>query len=256
MNQFVRNTLGDAACVARRPLFAGTCIALVLLASANSHAQSGSHAGRSQVSSTPRASVIEAPSSGAAAAFRLGNAARPFAWSTAIGDFDTDGKPDVAVADHIGHGGNGYAYRIEFSMSGQAQGGVTFESTHTAVTIRAADVDADRDLDIVVGLPLSGRTVGVWLNDGHGHFTSADVSQFPAALQAEQTVATGDSLASLTPFDLPRRADDGLPAVAVAAPLNACRATSFSPVHDLSSVPTSLRIAPRAPPISSQASLS
>jgi VCBS repeat protein len=255
MNQFVRHKLGDAARAVRRPLSVGTCAALVLLASVNSQAQPGSHAERSPISSTPGASPIEAPSSDAAV-FRLGNAARPFAWSTAIGDFDTDGKPDVAVADRIGRDANGYAYRIEFSMSGDADGGVTFASTHNAVTIRAVDVDADRDLDIVVGLPLSGRTVGVWLNDGHGHFTSADVSQWPTTLQAQQTVATGHSLDSLTPSEPPRRVGDGVPAFRVAAPLNARRGASSSRVHDLPSVLTSLRTAPRAPPIPSEAPFS
>ncbi|PYQ73237.1 MAG: hypothetical protein DMG04_14610 [Acidobacteria bacterium] len=257
MNQFVRNKLGNATRVVRRPFCACMCVALVVLASVNSQAQPRSQAGRSRVSSVSGASLIEAPAPDAAV-FRLGNAARPFGWSTVIGDFDTDGKPDVAVADHIGRDANGYAYRIEFSMSGQAPGGVTFQSTQSAVTIRAADVDADRDLDIVVGLPISGRTLGVWLNDGHGHFTSADVAQFPATLEAEQTAAIGHSLARLAPFEpSPRRAEDGLGRIFdVAASPNASRGTSFSRIHDLSSAPASFRIAPRAPPIPSEASLS
>ena len=233
------------------------CAALVVLASVNSQAQPRSRAGRPRVSSVSGASLIEAPAPDAAV-FRLGNAARPFGWSTVIGDFDTDGKPDVAVADHIGRDANGYAYRIEFSMSGQAPGGVTFQSTQNAVTIRAADVDADRDLDIVVGLPMSGRTVGVWLNDGHGHFTSADVAQFAATLQAEQNVAIGHSLTRLAPFEpSPRRADDGLPRILrVAAPQNASRGTSLSRIEDRPSAPASPPIAARAPPIPSEASLS
>jgi len=233
------------------------CAALLVLASVNSQAQPTSQAGRSRVSSVSGASLIEAPASDAAV-FRLGNAAKPFGWSTVIGDFDTDGKPDVAIADHIGRDANGYAYRIEFSMSGQVPGGVTFQSTQNAVTIRAADVDSDRDLDIVVGLPISGRTVGVWLNDGHGHFTSADVAQFPATLEAEQSAAIGHSLARPAPFEpSPRRAVDGLPRIfQAAAPPNASRGTSLSRIQDRPSAPASLRIAPRAPPIPSEASSS
>ena len=192
MNQFVRNKLGNATRVVRRPLCACTCAALVVLASVNFQAQPRSHAGRSGVSSVSGASLIEASASGAAV-FRLGNAARPFGFSTVIGDFDTDGKPDVAVADHIGRDANGYAYRIEFSMSGQASGGVTFQSTQNAVTIRAADVDADRDLDIVVGLPInledirspdwrrsSRRLVGP-MTDSHGSCGSQRPRMRPAA---------------------------------------------------------------------------
>jgi hypothetical protein len=257
MNQFVRYNLVDRTRFVQRPLCACICAALVVLASVNSQAQPRSEAGRSRVSSVSGASLIDAPASGAAV-FRLGNAARPFGWSTVIGDFDTDGKPDVAVADHIGRDANGYAYRIEFSMSGQVSGGVTFQSTQNAITIRAADVDSDRDLDIVVGLPISGRTVGVWLNDGHGHFTSADVAQFPATLEAEQSAAIGHSLARPAPFESsPRRVDDGRPRVfQAAAPPNAPRGRSFSRTHDRPSAAAPLRIAPRAPPIPSEASLS
>jgi len=256
MNQFVGNNLVVRAHVVR-PLCACICAALVVLASVNSQAPRRSETGRSRVSSLSDPSPIEA-SRPDAAVFRLGNAARPFGWSTAIGDFDTDGKPDVAVADHIGRDANGYAYRIEFSMSGQDPGGVTFQSVQNAVTIRAADVDADKDLDIIVGLPMSGRTVGVWLNDGHGHFTSADVAQLPATLQTEQTAAIGHSLDRLAPFEpSPRRASDGLPPIfQVAAPPNVSRGISFSRIHDRSSAPAFLRIAPRAPPIPSETSFS
>src|SRR4051794_12684976 len=58
----------------------------------------------------PTGGLHVAPSS----VFTLGNAARPFGWSTAVGDFDGDGTPDVAVADHVGRrpGAGGYTYRI------------------------------------------------------------------------------------------------------------------------------------------------
>ena len=145
-----------------------------------------------------------------------------------------------------------YRYRIELSMSGQASDHVTFESVHDAVTIIASDVDFDRDLDIVIGVPLTGRTVGVWLNDGDGHFTSADFSQFPPTLQAQQTVAAGDSVVSLFPFDVsPRRADDGLSPVFDLA-LPASRHAAFPSLErNLRPSSPSLQIALRAPPIPS-----
>ena len=43
-------------------------------------------------------------------------AARPFGWATAIADFNTDGKPDMAVADRLARTGGGYSYRILGSM--------------------------------------------------------------------------------------------------------------------------------------------
>ena len=119
-------------------------------------------------------------SSIAPSSFRLGNASRPFGgWSTAIADFNTDGKPDFAIADHVARQGRGYAYRLELSISGEAPRQITFESPHEALTISVADVDRDNDLDLVVGAAASGEIVEVWLNDGHGHFTSADRQLFP-----------------------------------------------------------------------------
>jgi hypothetical protein len=43
-----------------------------------------------------------------------------------------------------------------------------------------ADVDHDSDADLLVSVPLSGTRVAVWLNDGYGHFSPADVHAFSA----------------------------------------------------------------------------
>jgi FG-GAP repeat protein len=110
--------------------------------------------------------------------FRLGSAAKPFGWSTVIGDFNGDGTPDLAVADESSPAPGDYGYRIEFVISGRAPYDVRFESTQPAVTISLSDVDDDRDLDVLLCLPLSDKRVGVFLNDGRGHFTSADVRLF------------------------------------------------------------------------------
>jgi len=181
--------------------------------------------------------------------FRLGNAARPFGWSTAIGDVNTDGTPDVAIADHVGQWASEYAYRIELSISGQAPGDVTFESTHDAVSISLSDVDRDDDLDIVVGVPLSAETVGVWLNDGHGHFTSSDVRQSGASLQTDQTFESGDSFTDLAALEsAPRRTDPGLPVVSRALPPLPSHRVAVANRHCRVSSLADLQVSPRAPP--------
>jgi hypothetical protein len=129
--------------------------------------------------------------------FRLGDAAAPFGWSTIIGDFDTDGRPDVAVADHAGRSTGRYEYRLEFRVSGQRWRHVTFVSVHDAVTIRAADVDRDDDLDVIIGVPLTGETIAVWINDGHGNFSAGTTHQVPAGLGAVGHVQADDSTTSL-----------------------------------------------------------
>jgi len=160
-------------------------------------------AGRAPAAARPSPAAADAdrrasaPSNASAAApqqpaFRLGTAARPFGWATAIGDFNDDGTPDVVVADHVGRRADRYAYRLEFSLSGAAPADVFFESTADALTITTVDIDHDNDLDIVAGRPMNGGTVGVWLNDGRGHFTAADVRRFPSAIGAHQRIEAGN----------------------------------------------------------------
>jgi hypothetical protein len=135
-------------------------------------------------------SLLETPDS----TFRLCNAAGALGWSTAIGDFNDDGRLDEIVADRVvtQAAGAGYSYRIDFAMSGQAPEHVTFDSLRDAVAITVSDVDRDNDLDVVARAVLSGETVGLWLNDGHGHFTSADARQLPATIESTQTIGVTD----------------------------------------------------------------
>src|SRR5713101_1066917 len=57
---------------------------------------------------------------------RLGTAARPFAWATATGDLNRDGTPDFAVADRLGRDAAGFAYELEFSITGVGSQSVRF----------------------------------------------------------------------------------------------------------------------------------
>jgi hypothetical protein len=234
-----------------RSLCVWVCVALALLVPVSGAGVAASRAVASaEVSGSDRASIAPA----ATPRFRLGDAARPFGWSTAIGDFNTDGTLDVAVADHVGRWASEYMYRIELSISGQPSRDVTFESTHEAVSIRLSDVDRDNDLDIVVGVPLSAETVGVWLNDGHGHFTASDMRRFPASLQAQQTLDARDAVADVAAFEpSPRRLDLSLSLVSRAPPsLASHRIVASDRSHSLSSL-AALHASPRAPPSSSAA---
>src|SRR5689334_15999409 len=109
----------------------------------------------------------------AATGFRLGTAGRPFAWSTAVGDLNADGRPDVAVADRIGRGAGGFAYNVQLSISGGGSQSVDFDSDQDALSVALRDVDHDRDLDVVVTGAVSRSIVGIWLNDGTGKFERA-----------------------------------------------------------------------------------
>jgi hypothetical protein len=182
--------------------------------------------------------------------FRLGNAARPLGWSTAIADFNVDGSPDIAVADRIARSVAGYSYRIELSISGAQTDTVTFESANEAIQLRVSDVDADNDLDLVASAVLSKAIVGVWLNDGHGRFTSSDVREMPAAIGAQQV------LDSTGPCSVPasfasRRQNDAGAAVLLRGPPPTRRAWLLASAVGRDFFLSRLSVAgPRAPPSS------
>jgi hypothetical protein len=145
-------------------------------------------------------------------AYRLGDAAKPFGWSTAIADFNADHEPDFAVADRTARWGGDYGYHIELSISGMEPDVLALQTDQGAVTVDAIDVDHDNDVDIVASAVLSHEVVGVWLNDGHGRFASADVNAFPVAVQPSEKFNTGYPAADSDTSSLPpRREAHGLP---------------------------------------------
>jgi len=186
--------------------------------------------------------------------FRLGNAARPLGWSTAIADFNVDGAPDVAVADRVARGAAGYSYRIQFSISGQPSDSVTFESAIEAIQIRASDIDADNDLDLVASAVLSKAIVGVWLNDGHGRFSSSTVRALPAAMDARQGIDSNEPAGDPACFDQAPRRTDGRSAAFVRAPPIAVLVTRLAPYPEFRPCARFRAAAagPRAPPSASQ----
>jgi hypothetical protein len=149
--------------------------------------------GHPLVATGPRPVASVRPSLPALPAFRLGTAAGFLGWSTAIGDFNTDGTPDAAIADRVPQPIDGASYRIEFSVSGREPATVAFDSEQDALTVRVSDVDHDNDLDIVVSGALSHQVVGVWLNDGRGGFTPSDTRPFASEMGPPHSLGAADS---------------------------------------------------------------
>src|SRR5215472_10508657 len=131
--------------------------------------------------------LISSPSYAAPAnakAFRLGNAALPYGWSTAIADFDSDQKPDFAIANKIGTSSRGYEYSIELELSLESRQVFRFHSADSALSIAALDLDNDQDLDLVLTRAVNGEIVGVWINNGHGRFSEGGKPDAQSVLQS------------------------------------------------------------------------
>jgi hypothetical protein len=181
--------------------------------------------------------------------FRLGTAARPFGWSTTIGDLNTDGTPDLVIADRTSRSAGGYTYQLEFEVSGLEPREISFDSRQDAVTVGVSDVDHDNDLDVVVSVVLSKEIVGIWLNDGTGRFNATDVRQFPSHALLLQTVSPRDLSVDPAALGVPsRRAADALKALAptLVARSNS-RLLNLRPSH-LHTALGSPASAPRGPP--------
>ena len=109
---------------------------------------------------------------------RPGTAAYPFGSATAIGNLDSDGKPDFAVADRAASGPQGYDYRLELGLSREQSQIFHFHSPHSALTVSILDLDNDRDLDVVLSQAVSGEVAEVWINNGSGEFRRGNAAGF------------------------------------------------------------------------------
>ena len=112
---------------------------------------------------------------------RLGTAAAPFGWATAIADLDSDEKLDFAIADRTSYGTNGYNYRLQLTLSQAESQTFQFHSTDSALNVSIVDLDNDADLDVVLTHAISGEIAGVWLNNGSGDFQQGRTEDFVRA---------------------------------------------------------------------------
>jgi len=189
----------------------------------------------------------------AASGFRLGTAGRPFAWSTAIGDLNADGRPDFAIADRVGRGIDGFEYAIELSIAGGRSESVEFDSDLDALNITLRDVDRDRDLDVVVTGAVSRSIVAVWLNDGAGQFHRVAPAAYSTTwIAASSSLTDSPSPDSALSESIGRTGVDGLPVDRVCG--SVCLSTSTlvtcGPFRTARASLSAFR--PRAPPLALQ----
>jgi hypothetical protein len=116
----------------------------------------------------------------------------------ARGDFDGDGRSDVAVIRDAVHS------KISITLSGSLDA-LQLEGTAAGLaSVIEGDVDHDGDLDLVAAS--SSGDVLIWLNDGRGHFTRQKApargwSDGPVLIETSRAefVAVGTTAPSIDP---------------------------------------------------------
>jgi hypothetical protein len=99
----------------------------------------------------------------------------------AIADFDGDRRPDFAniQAGQNSSGSSDYSIQIYLSEAGRQS--IDLVAPVGGLLIEARDVDGDRSIDLVVSTAWRRQPVAIYLNDGHGTFSRAELAAFPGA---------------------------------------------------------------------------
>jgi len=103
--------------------------------------------------------------------------------SVVVGDFNGDGRPDVAVANE---NSNSISVLLQNS-DGTFQTAVSYAVGHSPTALQIGDVNGDGKLDLLV-LNYLDNTLGVLLGNGDGTFQAQKLT----AIAATNTLAVGD----------------------------------------------------------------
>jgi len=184
-------------------------------------------------------------------AFRLGTAAAPFSAAKRVGDFDLDGRTDLAVVDRLTTRGGETRYLLEVDLSNGTTQNLVFSSAQPALDITLVDIDHDGDVDIVLTPILTRAIAAIWVNDGSGRFVEATGPDSPPALPpscAGQPPAS--EFETVPAATAPSRAicAAGIAAQTAAPPPDGARALPASPANLRFACP--LSFGSRAPPSS------
>jgi hypothetical protein len=126
----------------------------------------------------------------AASCFVFPAAAKPFdlsanaspSTSWVVADLNGDRIADFAATGPGQRDGAGYVHRISIQLTGFRATSFVVRGSSPSVRLSFRDIDGDHDRDLIVLESWSASPVGVWLNDGTGHFTEANVSDYAARL--------------------------------------------------------------------------
>lgn len=105
-----------------------------------------------------------------------------------VADFNGDDKLDlVSLSSLAGE---------PHTQLGPLESGLLARSLFTAGTLRARDLDGDKDRDLVLETEWS-VVIAVWINDGAGHFTRANLEDFRFQLSRDDSRHVGSTVLPL-----------------------------------------------------------
>src|SRR5262245_36863705 len=97
-----------------------------------------------------------------------------------LNDLDGDHKPDFAVGQRLGRTADGYFYRVQLQLSSDASSSsfTVFHNNALGLGITGVDIDGDDDIDLIISDRFFRQHIGIWLNDGKGHFVKSLPGRF------------------------------------------------------------------------------
>lgn len=105
----------------------------------------------------------------------------------AFADFDGDRRPDFASIQTGQYRAGSSDYSIQICFSELGRQSIHVVAPVGGLLIEARDVDGDQTIDLVVSTAWRKQPVAIFLNDGHGSFSRAEVAAFPGAFSECET---------------------------------------------------------------------
>src|SRR6185436_8581239 len=93
-----------------------------------------------------------------------------------------DRAADMAAAGPGRVDGPGYSREVSISIAGLAKTHFTVRSSSASIRLSVRDIDGDHDRDLVILESWSSKPIGIWLNDGSGHFKEGKLSEYSGKL--------------------------------------------------------------------------
>ena len=100
-----------------------------------------------------------------------------------MADFTGDTHPDLATVELSSLDLSDAEYMIEVQLTEGGHQVLRLSAPFGGILVTTKDVTGDGNLDLIISSARSHAPVALFLNDGHGHFSTADASAFAKGLR-------------------------------------------------------------------------